>query len=366
MKTINSTPRQDGFRMPAEFEPHAGCWMLWPERTDGWPFGAKRAQRAYTAVASAIGRFEPVTVGVSGQQFLNARRLLPAYVRLVELSTDDAWARDYAPTFVVNGQGIVRGVDWKFNGWGGSYYASSHLDNLIARKILELERLDRYQAEMVLEGGSIHVDGEGTLITTESCLLNPNRNPSLSKEEIEAKLQEYLHVRKIIWLSRGVYLDNTAGHVDNLCCFIRPGVVALTWTDDTSDPQYGISVEAYEQLKAATDARGRKLEIHKIHQPDPLYVTEEEIENLDLIETTKPRQARDRLTASYINFYIANGGVVIPLFNDRRHDWEALETLQKLFPDREVVGVQSRDINIGGGNIHCITMQQPHPGQYRL
>jgi agmatine deiminase len=359
MKTINSTPRKDGFRLPAEFEPHAGCWMLWPERPDGWTFGAKPAQRAYTAVASAIGRFEPVTVGVSAQQFLNARQLLPDYVRVVELSANDAWARDCAPLFVVNAQGLVRGVDWEFNGWGGSYYNSSHLDNLVPRKILELERLDRYKADMVLEGGSIHVDGQGTLITTESCLLNPNRNPHLAQEEIEAQLKEYLNVDKIIWLSRGVYLDNTAGHVDNLCCFIRPGVVALTWTDDTLDPQHEISLEVYEQLKAATDARGRKLEIHKIHQPDPLYVTQEEVENLDIIETTKPRRAGDRLTASYLNFYIANGGIIAPLFNDRVHDWAALETLQKLFPNREVIGIQSRDINFGGGNIHCITMQQP-------
>jgi len=359
MPTLNSTPKKDGFRMPGEFEPHAGCWMLWPERPDGWPFGAKPAQRAYVAVASAIGRFEPVTVGVSAQQFLNARRLLPDYVRVVEISANDAWARDCAPTFVINKQGIVRGVDWEFNGWGGSYYTPYHLDNLVARKILELERLDRYHAPMILEGGSIHVDGEGTLITTESCLLNPNRNPHLSKEEIETYLKEYLNLTKIIWLSRGVYLDNTAGHVDNLCCFIRPGVVALTWTDDTSDPQYEISREVYEQLKAATDARGRKLEIHQIHQPDPLYVTQEEVDNLDLVETTKPRYPGDRLTASYINFYIANGGVIIPLFNDQNHDWAALETLQKLFPNRELVGIQSRDINIGGGNIHCITMQQP-------
>lgn len=345
--------------MPAEFEAHAGCWMLWPERPDGWPFGARPAQRAFTAVASAIARFEPVTVGVSARQFLNARRLLPDYVRVVEMSANDAWMRDYAPLFVVNGQGLVRGVDWEFNGWGGSYYTPWHLDNLVARKILELERLDRYRPGITLEGGSIHVDGQGTLITTEECLLNPNRNPNLTREDIETCLRTYLNVDKIIWLSRGVYLDNTAGHVDNLCCFIRPGVVALTWTDDTSDPQHELSQEIYEQLAAATDARGRRLEIHKIHQPDPLYVTPAEIDNLDFVETTKSRRAGDRLTASYVNFYIANGGVVAPLFNDPVHDRAAMDTLQNLFPDREVIGVPSRDIVIGGGNIHCITMQQP-------
>jgi agmatine deiminase len=362
MKTLNSTPRQDGFWMPGEFEPHAGCWMLWPERPDGWPFGAKPAQRAYVAVASAIARFEPVTVGVSGQQFLNARRLLPDHIRVVEMSSNDAWARDYAPTFVVNAQGLVRGVDWEFNGWGNSYYTPYHLDNLVARKILEVERLGRYHTDMILEGGSIHVDGEGTLMVTEQCLLNPNRNPTLSREEIEANLKEYLNVDKIIWLSRGVYRDTTAGHVDNLCCFIRPSVVAMNWTDDASDPQYETSLEVYAQLKAATDARGRKLEIHKIHQPDPIHVTKEEEVNLDLIETTKFRRAGDRLPASYINFYIANGGVVVPQFNDPVYDRAAVASLQQLFPNREVVGILSRDILIGGGNIHCITMQQPRVG----
>jgi agmatine deiminase len=237
---------------------------------------------------------------------------------------------------------------------------------MVARKILELERLDRYKADMVLEGGSIHVDGEGTLLTTKECLLNPNRNPSLSQEEIETYLKEYLNVDKIIWLSRGVHLDNTAGHVDNLCRFIRPGVVALTWTDDTSDPQYEISLEIFEQLKAATDARGRRFEIHKIHQPDPIFVTQEESENLDLIETTKVRRPGDRLPASYINFYMANGGIIAPLFNDPAHDSVALQKLQKLFPNREIIGVSSRDIIIGGGNIHCITMQQPQASHHLL
>jgi agmatine deiminase len=335
--------------------------MLWPERTDWWPFGAKPAQRAYAAVASAIGRFEPLTMGVSGQQFLNARRLLPDYVRVVETSFDDAWVRDTSPAFVVNGQRHVRGVDWEFNSWGGTF-RSHHLDNLIAGKILDLERLDRYKAGMVLEGGSIHVDGEGTLLTTESCLLSLNRNPNLSQEQIETNLKEYLNVDKVIWLSRGLYLDTTAGHVDNLCRFIRPGGVALTWTDDTSDPQHEIALEVYEQLKAATDARGRKLEIHKIHQPDPLYLSEAESDSIDLSDTTQLRQAGRRLTASYINCYLANGGVIAPLFNDPVHDRAAIETLQKLFPNREVAGIPSRDILVGGGNIHCITMQQPSAG----
>jgi agmatine deiminase len=377
--TLNRTPKQDGFRMPGEFEPHAGCWMLWPERPDNWRLGAKPAQRAFAAVAAAIAQFEPVTMGVSRAQFANARRMLPAHVRVAEMSSNDCWMRDCGPTFVVKAAGErrkaeiehlvpntqylrnIRGVDWQFNAWGGldgGLYFPWDQDALVARKVLEIERLDRYEAPLILEGGSIHVDGEGACLTTEECLLNPNRNPRLTKDEIKVHLTEYLNVDKIIWLGRGVYLDETSGHVDNLCCFVRPGVVALTWTDDTSDPQYEISLDAYERLSAVTDAKGRKFEIHKIRQPDPIVITQEESEGVDAIEGTLPRQAGNRLAGSYVNFYIANGGVIAPVFGVPQ-DQAALEILQQLFPDRKVVGVPAREILLGGGNIHCITQQQP-------
>jgi len=361
MATINSTPKKDGFRMPGEFEPHAGCCILWPERPDNWRLGAKPGQRAFAAVATAIAQFEPVTMGVSRDQFLNARHMLPSDVRVVEMSYNDSWIRDCGPTFVVNDKGLVRGVDWDFNAWGGldgGLYFPWDQDALVARKVLEIECVDRYKADMVLEGGSIHVDGEGTLLVTEECLLNTNRNPQLTREEIEENLREYLNVEKIIWLGKGVYLDETSGHVDNLCCFIRPGVVALTWTDDKSDSQYEISMDAYERLSATTDAKGRKFEIHKIHQPAPIYITKEESEGVDVVEGTLPRREGDRLPASYINFYIANSGVVAPTFDDP-HDRAALETLQKLFPEHKVVGVPAREILLGGGNVHCIVQQQP-------
>lgn len=348
--------------MPGEYAPHQGCWMLWPERPDNWRLGARPAQLAYTAVAAAIARFEPVTVGASTGQFLQARRLLPPNIRVVELSANDAWMRDCGPTFVVNAQGEVRGVDWEFNAWGGLHgglYFPWELDELVAQKVLEIERLDRYHAEgFVLEGGSIHVDGEGTLLTTEECLLNPNRNPHLNRDEIEKHLQAYLGVEKIIWLGRGVYNDETSGHVDNLCCFIRPGVVALTWTEDRRDPQFAISQEAYERLAQAVDARGRRLEIHKIHQPNLVTITQEESEGVQTAAGTLPRRAGDRLAASYINFYLANGAVIAPIFADP-HDSPALQQLGELFPGREVVGVPAREILLGGGNIHCITQQQP-------
>jgi len=361
-RRLDSTPRQDGFRMPGEFQPHAGCWMLWPERPDNWRLGAKPAQRAFAEVASAIAQFEPVTMGVSAAQYLNARSLLPPHVRVVEMSYNDSWMRDCGPTFVTSGREI-RAVDWEFNAWGGlkgGLYFPWDQDDLVASKVAEIERVDVYRAPLVLEGGSIHVDGEGTLITTEECLLNPNRNPELTREEIEGYLKEYLNIETIIWLPRGVYNDETSGHVDNLCCFIRPGVVALTWTDDKRNPQYEISAEAFEVLSQAKDARGRRLQVYKIHQPNPVTITREESEWVDAIEGTLPRREGDRLAASYINFYMANGGAVVPVFNDP-HDREALAALQELMPERKVVGVYAREILLGGGNIHCITQQQPRP-----
>ena len=346
--------------MPGEFEKHSGAWMLWPERPDNWRLGAKPAQKAFVEVAKAISQFEPLTMAVSQAQYNNARNLLPCNIRVVEMSNNDSWIRDCGPTFVSNGKAI-RAVDWDFNAWGGllgGLYFPWDLDDLVAQKVAEIERADRYKAPFVLEGGSIHVDGEGTLLTTRECLLNENRNLDKSQEELEALLSEYLNVSKFIWLNRGIYNDETNGHVDNICCFIRPGVVALAWTDDKSDPQYEISQENYEILQSATDAKGRKLEIHKIHQPNPILITQEESEGVDAIQGTLPRQEGDRLAASYINFYFCNGGVVVPQFNDP-HDKLALEMLQKLMPERKVVGVYAREILLGGGNIHCITQQQP-------
>ena len=354
-------PAHDGFRMPGEFEPHKGCWMLWPARTDNWRMGAKPAQKSFCAVASAISRFEPVTMGVSSGQFLNARNMLPDSVRVVELSSNDSWMRDCGPTFVRNDAGDIRLVNWKFNAWGGltgGLYFPWDQDDIVPLKIAELTGVDRYDAPFVLEGGSIHTDGEGTLLTTEECLLNPNRNPDLTQEEIEDLLKKYLGVSKIIWLKRGVYNDETNGHVDNICCFVRPGVVALTWTDDTSDPQYEISAENLEFLKSVRDAKGRPLQIHRIHQPDPILITAEESQYVDSVDGTLPRNAGDRMAASYVNFYIANGGIVMPVFDDI-HDRPAYEQMRRLFPGREVVRVPAREILLGGGNVHCITQQQP-------
>ena len=357
---IDNTPRKDNYRIPGEYERHAGTWMLWPERPDNWRLGAKPVQKVFVDVAEAISQFEPLTMCVSPAQYNNARNLLPGSIRVVEMTSNDSWIRDCGPTFISNGK-AVRAVDWDFNAWGGllgGLYFPWDQDDLVARKVADLERVDRYKAPFVLEGGSIHVDGEGTLLTTRECLLNENRNPDKSQQELEALLTDYLNVNKFIWLNRGIYNDETNGHVDNICCFIRPGVVALAWTDDKSDPQYEISQENFEILQSATDAKGRKLEIHKIHQPNPILITKEESGGVDAVEGTLPRQEGDRLAASYINFYFCNSGLVMPLFNDP-HDKPAMEQLQKLVPERKVVGVYAREILLGGGNIHCITQQQP-------
>jgi agmatine deiminase len=357
---IHSTPRADGFSMPAEFAPHAATWMLWPQRPDNWRLAGKPAQRAFTAVASAIARFEPVTVGVNHSQYANARQMLPPEIRVVEISNNDAWMRDVGPTFVSDGE-TVRGVDWVFNAWGGLYnglYSPWDLDEAVAQKVLEIGRVPRYKAPLVMEGGSFHVDGEGTCITTAECLLSPGRNPDLSQAEIEYLLKEYLGVEKVLWIPRGVFNDETSGHVDNLACYLRPAEIALTWTDDRSDPQYERSAEAFEFLASQTDARGRVLTVHKIHQPGPLTITAEEAAGVDALAGTQPRRAGDRMAGSYINFYFCNGGAIVPIFDDP-HDAAALEMLQELLPGRRVVGVPAREILLGGGNIHCITQQQP-------
>lgn len=365
--TLKKTPAADGFWMPAEYEPHAGTWMLWPERPDNWREQAGPAQRAFAGVASAIARFEPVTVGVSAAHYTTARNLLPPHIRMVEMSHDDCWMRDVGPTFVVNESGDVRGVHWRFNAWGGDHgglYSPWDQDELVARKVLEIERRDRYTAGFINEGGAIHVDGEGTALVTEECLLNRNRNPGLTRRQIEDRLRAYLGVSTIVWLGKGVFNDETDGHIDNLACFVRPGEICLTWTDDERDPQHAISKDAWERLHDARDARGRRFTVHKLPMPGPLYMTEKEARGLVARKGTKPRPAGERLAGSYVNFYIVNGGIIMPLL-DARTDRAAAARLRRMFPGRRVVGVPAREVLLGGGNIHCITQQVPAAGLKR-
>jgi agmatine deiminase len=359
---LDSTPDVDGFHMPGEWEAHDRCYLIWPERTDTWRSGAKPAQAAFAAVAEAIVQSEPVTVLTSARQWEHARASCSPSVQVVEMTSDDAWIRDTGPTFVINRtRGERRAVDWEFNAWGGideGLYFPWANDDLVASKVCELEEVSRYRAPFVLEGGSVHVDGQGTCITTEECLLNPNRNPTLSRSDIEAHLGAYLGVEKIIWLPRGVWGDETDGHIDNLACFSRPGRVLLTWSEENDDPQAVISHEARTVLESARDARGRRLEVGLVPAPGPLSITVEEASGIDRSDFARPRLAGERMAGSYVNFFVANSVVVYPLL-DERHDDQVRELLAHEFPGRRVEGVPGREILIGGGNVHCITQQVP-------
>ncbi len=300
-------------------------------------------------------------MGVSASQFDTARVQLPPRIRLVELSHDDAWMRDVGPTGLVNAAGELRGIDWPFNAWGGfngGLYAPWDLDDHVARKVLEIEGGARYRAPLINEGGAIHVDGEGTALVTEQCLLNRNRNPGLSRAMIEGYLRQYLGVSRIGWLGCGVFNDEKDGHIDNLACFVRPGEVCLTWCDDPRDPQHAISKDALERLLGARDAQGRPIKVHKLPAPGPLFMTAREASGVQRKRGSHARRAGWRLAGSYVNFYLVNAGLVMPLL-DARTDRAAARVLKRLFPDRKVVGVPAREILLGGGNIHCITQQIP-------
>ncbi|GEK59932.1 agmatine deiminase [Marinococcus halophilus] len=362
MTTLHSQPVSDGFRMPGEFEPHTGTWMLWPHRTDTWRAGAKPGQKVFKEIASAISRFEPVTVCVRAEQYQHARAILPDEVRVLEMSFNDAWMRDIGPLFLIDDKGGLRGADFQFNAWGGinkSLYFPWDQDVLVSQKVLETERVDRYNCtDLVLEGGGIYPDGEGTLITTKECLLNTNRNPNWSQEEIEQRLKETLNVQKIIWLERGLVGDETDGHIDEVLCYIRPGEVALSWTDDPEHPQYAVLNECYEKLAGERDASGRAFTIHKIPLPEQPVLTEQESEEIDHTIDSYARLPNDPCIASYVNCYLCNEAVILPQFNDPL-DKEAVKIFSTLFPEREIVPIYTRELSLAGGNIHCITQQQP-------
>lgn len=362
MRILNTQPREDGFHMPAEYEKHWGCIIIWPERGDSWQYGAVAARKAFVKVAEAIAKSEKVIVCASENQYDNARELLPPHIRVVEMSSNDAWARDYMPTFVVDNNGGIRGIDWGFNAWGGledGLYFPWDRDNKMARKFCDMMDIDVYNArDFILEGGSIHVDGQGTALVTENCLLSKGRNPSMTKMDIENKLKNYLGVDKVIWLKCGIYNDETNEHVDNICGFVKPGHVVLAWTDDENDPQYEMSKGCLDILESTTDARGRQISVHKLPLPKNICITNEERDGLEHMDMEPTRVENERLAASYVNFYISNGGIIMPAFGDP-NDEKAKAVLEELFPERQVVQIYARDILIGGGNIHCITQQIP-------
>ena len=361
-KIVDSTPRADQFRMPGEFEKKAGCWLGWPERPDVWRNGGKPAQKVWVEIARAIAKSERVTIAVSHQQYANARGMLPPEVRVVEMSTNDAWFRDMGAMFLVNDEtGETRGLDWGFNAWGGlegGLYFPWDKDDMAAEKMCEIEGIDHYRGPMITEGGGLQCDGQGTLLTTESVILNPNRNPGLSKQQAEQIFYDYMAIDKVLWLPRGCKFDETDGHIDDLACFVAPAEILLSWTDDENDPQYEVYAEAYEILSQATDARGRSLTIHKIHQPNPAVWTAEEASQVDITADATQRLDGYKVMGSYINYYVGNSVVVVPEFDDP-YDQPAQQLLSKLFPNREVIGIKNaREILLGGGNIACITQPQ--------
>ena len=366
-----STPKKDGYRMPGEFEPQECIWMLWPHRPDNWRDGAKPAQKAFADVARGIAQFEPVIVGVNPEDYAAAHYVLAGEenILVVEMTSDDSWIRDCGPTFVVNDDGDVRAVHWHFNAWGGlvdGLYFPWDQDALVGLKVADLAGVDRYRPDsFVLEGGSIHVDGEGTVMTTEMCLLSEGRNPELSKEQIENYLCEYLGVDKVIWIKDGIDPEETNGHIDDVACFVRPGEVACIWTDDEDNPFYEAAHAAYETLSNATDAKGRQLKVHKLTMPkEPTYMTQEEVDAIDVVEGTIPRTTDDVCIASYMNFLIVNCGVIVPQYGDE-NDALAVQQIQAAFDEAwgegayKAVGVKTDQVVFGGGNIHCITQQEP-------
>ncbi len=348
-------------RMPAEFEPHRGTIMIFPEREGSWPYQAKQAQKVFAGIIKEIAKDEEVHLIVSPRTEAAAKALLKGTegVFFYDIETDDAWARDTAPTFVYDGDAL-KGIDWCFNAWGGTYdglYAKWDRDNALALAVCD--RLGYESIDMqgfVLEGGSIHTDGAGTLLTTECCLLSPGRNPGMSKKEIEDTLLTKLGGERMIWLPEGIYNDETNGHVDNICAFIAPGEVVLGWTDKKDDPQYELSVKDLEVLKKAG------IRVHKLPIPDvPVCITPDDLEGYVFEEGEDIREAGERLAASYVNFYFTNNSVLLPQFGGEnvKSDKRAVSIMKELCPDRRIVPVQARDIIVGGGNIHCITQQIP-------
>ena len=329
--------------MPAEWEPHSRCWMAWPCREEIWGEHMDAACTAYADVARAIADFEPVTMVCNPSDVAEASLTLGngTPIDVVSMEIDDSWLRDSGPTFLLDRNGHLAGAHWRFNAWGQKFQPYSR-DAVVAKRILKHVGARRFRAPFVLEGGAVHVDGEGTVLTTEQCLLNPNRNPDVTKAEVEQNLRDWLGVSTVIWLPEGLEDDETDGHVDEIACFVRPGVVLALSTDDKSDGNFDVLQTNLDILRSAKDAKGRPLQVIEVPQP------------------ARQEHNGKRLSLSYVNFYIANGGIVMPAF-DVAEDERAFRIIRDAFPNRRVVQVHARDIFLGGGGIHCITQQQPAP-----
>lgn len=348
MSTESATPRQLGYRMPAEWAPHTATWLAWPHNRDTWPAQLAEVRRVWAQMIGAIAQSEQVNLLVNDRDadaevkaFLQAEGAWSERVVLYQIPTVDVWIRDYGPTFLTGQGGGLAFNDWIYNGWGLKY-ESYEADDRVAKEIAKLLRVPVFEPGVVLEGGSIDVNGEGICLTTEQCLLNPNRNPHLSKAEIEGLLKDYLTVDQVIWLEEGIAGDDTDGHIDDLARFVNSTTVVCILGSNERDEDYERLRDNYERLVGSRDRAGKKLNVVPFPTPEPLVV-----------EGT-------RLPASYANFYIANTVVLVPTF-DQPNDEKALSILADLFPGRQVIGIPCAAVVYGLGAIHCVTQQQPAP-----
>jgi agmatine deiminase len=329
-----STPREDGLSMPAEFAPHAATYMEWPTRVDLWGDLFEQAKLDYAEVANAVAAFEPLVMVADPDQADEARSFLTSSVEILPIPLDDSWMRDNGPIFLTDGDGGIALVHFRFNSWGGKYLPYDR-DAEVPKHVAEHLGTRRYEAPMVLEGGSFFVDGEGTLFTTEQCLLNPNRNPSMTRERIEDTLRAYLGVDRVIWLGKGHSTDrDTDGHIDGVLQVLRPGVVMLLAPADPQDPDHEPGADNVGRLREARDSRGREIEVIAFDPGPPNGL-------------------------SYMNFYLCNGAAICPVVGREEEDEPALAQIRAAFPDREIVPVAGWTIHEGGGGPHCITQQLP-------
>ena len=337
---MERTPAEDGYYMPPDWGPHERCWMTWPCRIDAWGESMDLACLATAALARAIAPYEPVNMLVRSDLIPMARLQLGSLVSIWEAELDDSWCRDIAPNFLVNGEGGLAGAVFDFNAWGNKY-RDYDKDAKLGRWLLRELDLPCYQVPMVLEGGSIHVDGSGTLITTESVAFNPDRNPTLDKRQIEERLAMYFGIRKVIWLPDGLVGDRADGQINKVARFIAPGRMMCAVASQRGDPNHGILSDNLAQLAAERDALGRPLELIELPLPAPLR-----------------QQDGQWLVRSYLDYYIANSAVYVPAFDDAG-DEEAASLIGAAFPQRNVVQVDMSDIAHRGGAIHSLTQQQP-------
>ncbi|MEI6349596.1 MAG: agmatine deiminase family protein [Verrucomicrobiota bacterium] len=341
-------PSQLGYRMPAEWEPHAATWLSWPNR-DGisFPGSASSIPPVFAKLVDALADSERVCINVSGpdqekevREVLRKSRARTAHVSFFHIPTNEPWCRDHGPTFLTKaGDPKPAIVDWDYNAWGWKY-PPFDLDGVVPTEIGKLLNLDVFYPGMVLEGGSIDVNGSGSLLTTKSCLLNPNRNPDLTQKEIEQKLRDYLGVTNILWLGDGIVGDDSDGHVNSLARFVNRTAVVTCVEDEKDDPNYEALHENLAKLREMDAEDDKPLEIHALPMPGKLV-----------------RDGK-RLPASYANFYIANKVVLMPTFGDSADGW-ATSVLQTVFPTRKVVGIDCRELIWGLGGFHCLTQQQP-------